>query len=523
MSGARSATTRLLQATALALAASTLLAGLHDVSRAWDVWYYHLPFAARLAGLVGPDEYLFHAANQSRLAGFPLLVELLQGLAWRLTGRPEGANLVAMGSLALYVAFLRRAFRVPLHLAFLGLMAVPLVQIHVTSCYVDLPANAAAAALVLAVIRLHASAEAPRPRDGYVILGLAAVVANMRFQLHPLVFVAVLAALPRLLPPLWRARRETWRTLVAFALFVPLVGATFLRNAVVLHNPYYPMRLALGSVVLPGPDTAYSSSPAYLEHAPRALRWLCSVLEIGIRPFSDGRRWTIDQWAPGDSPALRMGGFFGAYVVFHLAVLGWTVARDPSRRARVSGVAFAAFTVVMANVPQSHELRYYLCWMLVLVSLNLWLVARAARGAAWKAPALGGACTAFLGVVLAVTQVRVRVPVGDDVRGADEGEGGRRGGAGDRGGGDGVPAEGAVHVLVCGEVPPREAVPGARGGGAGGVWGGSVGAVATVTTPEASSRATGENHMLISTSSASSGSRTMAGQRWSAVSFGSSP
>ena len=41
------AATRLLQALALALALSTFAAGLHDVSRAWDVWYYHLPFAAR--------------------------------------------------------------------------------------------------------------------------------------------------------------------------------------------------------------------------------------------------------------------------------------------------------------------------------------------------------------------------------------------------------------------------------------------------------------------------------------------
>jgi hypothetical protein len=409
--GAAKVGTRLLQILAVVLAASTLLAGLHDVSRAWDVWYYHLPFAARLAGLVGPDTYVFHATNESRLAGFPLLTELLQGLAWRLTGRPEGANLVCMASLALYVAFLRRGLGVPLHLAFLALMAVPLVQIHVTSCYVDLPANAAAAALVLWVIRMHASTEVPRPRDGYVILGLAAVVANMRFQLHPLVFVAVAAALPRLLPPLWRAR--DWRALSTFALFVPLVGATFLRNAVVLHNPYYPMRLALGSVVLPGPDTAYSSSPAYLEHAPRTLRFVYSVLEVGLRPFSDGRRWTIDQWAPGDSPALRMGGFFGAYVVFHLLLLGWTVARDPSRRARVSGIGFAAFTLVMANVPQSHELRYYLCWMLVLVSLNLWLVATGDAGAAaWKAPALGGACVAFLGVVLGVTQGGYVMPTG---------------------------------------------------------------------------------------------------------------
>jgi hypothetical protein len=405
---------RLLQALALGLAIATAYAGLHDVSRAWDVWYYHLPFAARLVGLVGPDAYGFHATNQSRLDGFPLLVELLQGLAWRVTRRPEGANLVAMASLAIYVAFLRRAFQVPIHLAFLALMAIPLVQIHVTSSYVDLPSNLCAAALVLLVVRLYATPDEARARrDGLAIMGLAALTANMRFQLHPLVALAALAAVPRIVPPLWRARDARWLALLG--LFIPLVGATFLKNALVHQNPYYPMRIALGGHVLPGPDTPYSSSPVFLEHAPRALRFAYSVLEIGIPPLSDGRCWTVDQWAPWDSPALRMGGFFGAYVVFNLALLAWTVARrrvgDRARRARVAGVAFAAFTLVMANVPQSHELRYYLCWMLVLVSTNLWLVgdrepaSEPARGRSWEpADWLSLACTAFLAVVLGVTR-----------------------------------------------------------------------------------------------------------------------
>jgi hypothetical protein len=399
-----------LSAVALVLAASTLLAGLHDVSTAWDVWYYHVPFAARLAGVVGPDAYAFHAANQSRLEGFPLLAELLQGIFIRLTGRFESANLVAMGSLALYAVFLRREIRVPLHLSFLGLMAVPLVQIHATSAYVDLPANACLAALVVSVVRLWARAEPPPPWLFVRILALAAVVANMRFQLHPLVLLALGAAAPRVLPPMVRGR--DWRKLGVALLFVPLVGATFLKNAVLHHNPYYPMRLALGSLVLPGPDSAYSSSPVYLEHAPRMVRFACSVLEIGIRPLSDGRRWTMDQWAPWDSPALRMGGFFGAYAVFHLGILALRASRDRSRQVRVTALAFAGFTLVVANLPQSHELRYYLGWMIVLVSLNLGLACGRDEPASWQPPALGSACAAFLAVVLAVTRCGYVYPSG---------------------------------------------------------------------------------------------------------------
>jgi hypothetical protein len=403
------AATRLLQALATVLAITTTAAGLHDVSRAWDVWYYHLPFAARLVGLVGPGAYVLHATNQSRLDGFPLLAELLQGLAWRLTGRPEGANLVSMASLALYVAFSWRVLRAPWHLSFLAFMAVPLVQIHVTSAYVDLPSNACAAALVLLVVRMWAEPEPPRARDGAAVLALSAVVANMRFQLHPLVAVAAIAALARVLPPLVRAR--DLRRVGGLALFVPVVGATFLKNAIVHHNPYYPMRLELPGMVLPGPDTPYSSSPVALEQAPKAVRFVLSALEVGCRPLTDGRRWTIDQWAPSDSPALRMGGFFGAYVAFSLIVLVLLCARERSRRARVVAVAFAALTALLANVPQSHELRYYLCWMLVLVAMDLWLLGDATVPA-WARVGHGLACAGFLGIVLFVTRCGYVYPSG---------------------------------------------------------------------------------------------------------------
>src|SRR5208337_1682296 len=42
-----------------ALLASMLLTALHDVSMAWDVWYYHLPFAARIAGIVPANRFIY--------------------------------------------------------------------------------------------------------------------------------------------------------------------------------------------------------------------------------------------------------------------------------------------------------------------------------------------------------------------------------------------------------------------------------------------------------------------------------
>ena len=81
-----------LRSLAVVTTLSILSAALHDVSQAWDSGYYHLPFAARLAGILRPEDFVFHPANTARFAGFPLLGERLQGLLWRASGRPECAN-----------------------------------------------------------------------------------------------------------------------------------------------------------------------------------------------------------------------------------------------------------------------------------------------------------------------------------------------------------------------------------------------------------------------------------------------
>jgi hypothetical protein len=412
--------TRLLQAIATALLVSTFVAAVHDVSTSWDVWYYHLPFAARIWGIVPEQAYSFHALNEARFQGFPLLGELLQGLFWRAFGRPEASNLVAFAAVPLHALFLKRFFQVPLHLSVIGLMAIPLVQLHASSCYIDLPANSCAAMLVLLVYHLFTREGAVSGRT-LVLLGvLAAGAVNMRFQLLAVVLLALLAATPRVLGPLFRdlgsagkARQRALLKLSLIALSLPLVFASPLKNLVLHHNPFYPVKLAPFGIALPGVEDVYSSSPPYLEHAPRPLRFLYSLLEIGVRPMTSRRRWTIDQWMPEGSTGNRMGGFFGAYVVFHLAALGWATARARTLPARVGAALFAVLTAVTALLPQSHELRYYLYWMLVLVSLNLILACQRERLALSPSPpALGAAGAGALLIVLAVTRCGYVYPSG---------------------------------------------------------------------------------------------------------------
>jgi hypothetical protein len=396
---------------ALGLLVSMLAAALHDFSQAWDVAYYHLPFAGRIVGLLPASDYVLSTANLARYQGFPLLAEGLQGLAWRITGRPESMNLVGFASVPLVAWFARRRLGVPWYTSVLSLLAIPLVHTHATSAYVDLPGNAAASVLVLLAIEAWGSERAVGRRSILLAVVAAFVAAHVKPMLHPIVIVSLAALgvrVARTCPP-----AEKRRFLALLLVALPFVFATPLENLVLHGNPYFPLRLTLFGHPLAGTEDAYSSSPDWLATSARPVRFVCSLLEMGARPFGDTRRWTIDQWMAPEQRGYRMGGFFNAYVVVELGMLVWRVMRDRSRAVFAGAVGFTALSLIVSLLPQSHELRYYMAWMIVLVLLNAWLASRpeAERGAPGPV-AVAAVAVCALGVVLAVTRGAYAYPSG---------------------------------------------------------------------------------------------------------------
>lgn len=386
--------------------ASMLVAAWHDVSRAWDVWFYHLPFAARMAGIVDEASYAFGRANQARFDGFPLAGEALQGLAWRVTGRPEAANLVAFAAIPALAWLLHRAFHVRPHLTVLAVVAIPLVQIHASAAYVDLPANACATMLVLLAFRQVVRREPPTVRVLAGAAALAALTANTKFQLVPV----VLAASAVMLATALRKDDERRARLLVIALAMPLVMATPLKNLALHGNPVWPVELRVLGRSLPHVETAYASSPDWLEHASRPVRFAASVVEMGLRPLSSHARWSIDQWTPPSEPGYRMGGFFGAYAIANLLALAAGALVVRSRESRVAIAFVVGATALTSLLPQSHELRYYLYWMLLLVALNL---------VVWRerAPTAAGLVAVLaLGVVAWSTEATYLYPSGSTFR-----------------------------------------------------------------------------------------------------------
>ncbi|WP_394821643.1 hypothetical protein [Pendulispora albinea] len=392
---------------ALALAAGLTLGAALDVSQAWDVWSYHLPFAARIVGMSDPSTYAFSADNEARFAGFPLVAEALQGVLWRVSGRPESANFVALLSLFGLVTYLFRVHAVPPAVGLLALVAIPLVQTHAAAGYIDLPANVCAALLLLTTYQALVRRDPVPLRLVLQAALFAALAANMKFQMLPAVVLGLGALFACAVLRRGPGAMGTKRTLLVFAAALPIVFATPIKNVVRYHNPVWPEEVHVLGVDFPHLEEAYASSPAYLEHASRPRRFAWSLFEVGLPPIASQRRWSIDQYTPPSEPGYRMGGYFGAYVGLHLAALIGAASRRRSREATMALLGVGAVTLVTCALPQSHELRYYLYWMLLLVSVNLALWA----GSAPRLTGLiaAGACA----IVLWGTSARYVHPSGD--------------------------------------------------------------------------------------------------------------
>lgn len=204
------------------------------------------------------------------------------------------------------------------------------------------------------------------------------MAANTKPQLQVLIFVLFWVTGIRLLWLYFKyttsGKRQLWLTVSLAAIVSILIFATPIKNVALYGNPFYPIKIQVAGIVL-----NHKLTPETYAEGNRPQKWLQSILEINTP------KWSTDQWNGGNEKYLdRAGGFFGAYVVFNfLLLLGLTIreqllnktsADNKSRNATTALVTILLVSLIPANFPQSHELRYFMFWMITLVSLNLSLV-----------------------------------------------------------------------------------------------------------------------------------------------------
>jgi hypothetical protein len=395
-----------LQVASLSLLSLLLLKALFDVDHHADSWWYHLPWAARLAGLMAPDTFLFEPIAAVRFEGFPMLPELLQGFLWRVTGRVESANLVSFASLAAFIVFLRHYFGVAWWLSIPALLAVPLVQAQATSTYVDLFANLAMAAFVMLTFLAYTRNEIINGKFLAFMVMTAFIAANSKLQLIPLVALTLVFSAYPVVKWVKGQRYTPGGSVVCVIMLLVALSAIFfvpLKNIALHGNPAYPLRVTLFGTVLnyaEAPPPPELGAGTLVDRA-QAIQWLYSTFEIGMGPLFNVQRWSVDSAAPPGAPMTIQGGLFGVYVAFHLLLFLWLLSRVDVRQRRTAAFLVGIAMLAAALMPASHLLRYYMFWFVCVISLNLHFLA--SSGSTQGRWLCGAVFFAFVLIVIDVT------------------------------------------------------------------------------------------------------------------------
>lgn len=337
----------------------------------WDALAYHLPFAARLTGICDVECFQMRPWLEGFYPAFPRLVNVLQGIAWMITGRPEAANVISFSSLLVSVFYLTRVWKVPLDVAVLAFCAIPVVQIMSTSSYIDMTTNAAAFIGAMQVFKLAMSDEKPSTQDFAWLVPAVVILGNAKTQMMPVslgIAVAFFAVL-------WAKRGFSRGTGGIAILTVLSLSATGIWNLYIFGNPVFPVALSIGPFSLPGTIGAQASNsvPTYANSLPQPVRWLASVLEFRAYEYRY-TPWTLGQGDVAQSEySFRMGGYFVVLVLFCFGSIITFAKRLDRHEYRSLAVFLVVLSVAVSFMPASHELRYYMFWMMVIVGMTLWL------------------------------------------------------------------------------------------------------------------------------------------------------
>jgi hypothetical protein len=321
----------------------------------WDGLAYHIPFAAVRGGLSIP--YDMNDAMRPRFDGFPPLPELVQGLFWRATGSVNATGVVNFLAFGIFLAYCHKALRAPFWLVALISLTAPLVLIHTSTVYVDLFGNAFLAIGLASCLALYLF---PEQRPRLVTLGgLAALTAAAwsKYQLVPLVGVAFLL----FIVVVFRSRAaEAFSRRQAAAIllvFVALAAAPYAKNLAVFGNPFWPVRVPVAGALFPYVEdsTAELSQerPADLIGAPQAEVFVLSLLET-----RNQAHWTFDQ-RNGEADR-RMGGFWSVGVIVYLLLAFGMLISHRRREGLIAALTGLGLLALVAFLPQSNELRYYM-------------------------------------------------------------------------------------------------------------------------------------------------------------------
>src|SRR5665213_1966645 len=154
-----------------------VIRALRTVDTNWDTLQYHWAYAARAAGLCDRSCFAMDFGTEQRYLAFPMLFHTMYGVLWRIFGTPAAGHAVTIAVVVALIVYWWRRFAVPLAWSWLALLAIPLVQIHLSTSYVDLAANAALTLGIFALLRICVASDLSSARLDIAVGWIALTVA----------------------------------------------------------------------------------------------------------------------------------------------------------------------------------------------------------------------------------------------------------------------------------------------------------------------------------------------------------
>ncbi|MCA9799650.1 MAG: hypothetical protein KC474_08860, partial [Cyanobacteria bacterium HKST-UBA04] len=351
-----------------------------ELDRWFDTWSYHLPFAARLWGIVGPDQFDFQHRT-SWFAGFTKLGHWLEGGVWALTGRASTASLVSYFSFVALVMASARLLRLSFAMVCFAFLNVPLLGYLIRVTSNDLLDNMFATLMILCAMRWYwctgKETQAPGTRLYWLgaVVVLGALATYTKFQMVPVVVFTLTAVACRAVYVAWRDLGNGWAFLRWIVLkLLPISMAVFglvfffnLKNMVVyahtpyLSNPFYPITLEGMGLYVPGVvsgDFRNYLAPDHLETMPQPYLWGISMLRDwgGLNP------WHLKSGV--------LGGYGLIYLTFHLVWFMVNALWSTCTHKKTYVAVMLVLTLTTPFLPNAFVLRYYLYWFILLILFN---------------------------------------------------------------------------------------------------------------------------------------------------------
>lgn len=355
---------------------------------AYDVWWYHLPFAGLLHNVDDfREKFGMVGSIAERYKGFPKLVNWIQGFFWSLTGQLGGLALPNVLSLVFYLSFcwfwlkIRPDFLLPL------LLSIPLVAIHVTSAYIDLIASISVAIQFLAGFLLVKSLVQSVNRNNLMLVlfyWLAALMAgNAKFPSTisslsvGIIFIGftvyyLVCHHTKFSPAYCR------KLLGIFLAGLLLSSLTLLNNTFTFGNPFFPIQMA----GLPGAEQSTDDNSSlkytnFMGPLKSPTEWILSITELdwkirGVITSYNESSSSGDNARRGGKG--RTGGCWGSYMVFNFALLVYFLYKFCIRRKEYFfhqlTFLFLILTILTAFLPNSLKMRFYLYVPILLLTIN---------------------------------------------------------------------------------------------------------------------------------------------------------